>query len=175
MNAGGTQTHRLFLALWPDEATRTRLAQVARQWSRHPVSAANLHMTLHFLGSCTPETQQCYINTISGISFKPFEIKLNHLGGWPRSRIQWLGSSETPAALAVLVEALGVALAECGYQPDARPFAPHVTLSRNERNPRIKAGLPAIVWPVRDFVLVESVRVDGAVRYLVRERWPGRQ
>jgi 2'-5' RNA ligase len=175
VNAGGAQTHRLFLALWPDEATRNQLAQVARQWSRRPVSAANLHMTLHFLGSCTPDVQQCYINSISRISIDPFEIKLNYLGGWPRSRIQWLGSSEVPVALPALVEALGTALTGCGYQPDTRPFAPHVTLSRNERNPRIKAGLPAVIWPVRDFVLAESVRVDGTVRYLVRERWPGRQ
>jgi 2'-5' RNA ligase len=165
--------HRLFLALWPDDSTRARLAQAARHWSRHPVSAANLHMTLHFLGACTAEQQQCYSDELSGVEFEPFDIKLDYLGGWARSRIQWLGASEAPPALPALVDRLGEALSRCGYQPDERRFVPHVTLSRNERHPRIKAGLPVVDWAVDGFVLVESVQVDGAVRYLVRERWPG--
>ena len=163
---------RLFLALWPDSTTRAHLAQVARHWSRHPVSASNLHMTLHFLGACTAEQQQCYSNELSTIAFEPFDIKLDYLGGWARSRIQWLGVSEAPPALAALVHRLGEALSRCGYQPDERHFVPHVTLSRNERQPRIKAGLPAVDWAVDGFVLVESLRVDGDVRYRVLERWP---
>ncbi len=174
MNGGDTQTRRLFFALWPDERTRDRLAQVARQWSDHPVVADNLHMTLHFLGACTGEQQQCYSKVVSGIIFEPFEIKLNYLGGWARSRTQWLGTSEAPPALGTLVETLGTALTGCGYQPDKRHFVPHVTLSRKEKNPRFKANLPALHWPVRDFVLAESVSSDDGVRYQVCERWPGR-
>jgi 2'-5' RNA ligase len=164
-------TRRLFLALWPDDAVRTRLAQVARQWSRHPVKPANLHITLHFLGDCAAQQQQCYSQVISRIKFEPFDMYMNYVGGWRRSRIQWLGSSEAPQALGALHRALAAALTTCGYQPDTRRFVPHVTLSRNERNPRVKADLPPIVWPVSEFVLAESVRVDGDVRYLVRERW----
>jgi 2'-5' RNA ligase len=167
-----TTQHRLFVALWPDDTTRASLAQAARHWSRHPVSASNLHMTLHFLGACTAELRQCYSNKLSRIEFEPFDIKLDYLGGWARSRIQWLGASEAPPALAALVDRLGEGLSGCGYEPDERHFVPHVTLSRNERYPRIKAGLPAIDWAVDGFVLVESLRVDGAVRYRVLERWP---
>lgn len=174
MSGGGTQ-RRLFLALWPDDRMRKRLAQAARQWSRQPVNAANLHMTLHFLGGCTVEQLQCYSHEISRITFEPFEISLDYLGGWARSSIQWLGASEAPQALNVLVDALRGALVQCGYQPDERHFVPHVTLSRNERNPSIKAGLPAIKWWVSGFVLAESVRVDGAVHYRVIERWPARE
>jgi RNA 2',3'-cyclic 3'-phosphodiesterase len=167
------QTRRLFFALWPDERTRARLAQVARQWSHHPVAAANLHMTLHFLGATTAEQAQCYTKALSGIIFEPFELKMDYLGGYARSRIQWLGTSQAPAALHTLVEKLGVALEACGYRPDKRHFVPHVTLSRKEKNPRFKAGLPALDWPVSEFVLAESVAVDGGVHYRVVGRWPG--
>ena len=62
MNAatGDAVLHRLFFALWPDDATRARLAQAARQWSHRPVADDKLHMTLHFLGACSTEQQACY-------------------------------------------------------------------------------------------------------------------
>lgn len=171
MSEGGIQTRRLFLALWPDDAVRTRLAALARQHTRHPVQAANLHMTLHFLGACTPEQQQCYIKVISGIKFQSFVLKLDYIGAWPRSRIQWLGISETSPALGELVGALAGALTGCDYRPDERRFVPHITLSRQARNPRIRAGLVPVVWPVDAFVLAESLRIDGQVYYRVLERW----
>ena len=60
----------------------------------------------------------------------------------------------------------------CGYQAEQRRFLAHVTLARKVKKPLIKAGLEAIHWPVRDFVLVESLPADGGVRYEVLERWP---
>ncbi|MGD8843101.1 MAG: RNA 2',3'-cyclic phosphodiesterase [Gammaproteobacteria bacterium] len=162
--------HRLFLALWPDDATRARLAQAARQWSRHPVPDANLHMTLHFLGACTAAEQECYINVISGISFEGFEIIMDCIGGKSRSGIRWLSASRLPEALARLVANLGNALETCGYQPEQRRFLPHVTISRKEKRPRTRTELPALHWQVREFALVESLAVPGGVRYEVRAR-----
>jgi nicotinamide-nucleotide amidase len=162
---------RLFLALWPDDETRARLARVAREWSTHPVATANLHMTLHFLGACTPEQQQRYSKVISEITFEQFEINMNCLGGSRRSQIQWLGSSEPPAALIGLVDRLGQALAGCGYQVETRPFLPHVTLSRHVKKPAAKAVLPAISWVVRELALVESIADANGVHYAVRVRW----
>jgi 2'-5' RNA ligase len=163
--------HRLFLALWPDDETRARLAEVACEWSRRPIAAASMHMTLHFLGACTVEEQQCYTKVVSGITCEPFEINMDYLGVWRRARIQWLGSSEPPAALMGLVDRLGQALTGCGYQIEKRPFVPHVTLARNVKKPLVKVGLPAIRWVVREFVLAESINDERGVRYLVRTRW----
>lgn len=170
-----TCTRRLFFALWPDASTRRLLARAARDWSHHPVAAENLHMTLHFLGACSAEEQRCYIDSVSGILFKPFDINMDYLGSWPRSGIQWLGVSQAPEALGRLVASLGEALAACGYRPDKRHFVPHVTLSRKEKNPRTRAGLPPLRWRVNELVLAESVAVDGGVRYRVRERWRARE
>jgi 2'-5' RNA ligase len=167
----GAQRRRLFLALWPDDETRAGLARVAREWSAHPVATANLHMTLHFLGACTAEQEQCYSKAVSAVGFEQFEINMNYIGGSRRSHIQWLGSSEPPAVLVDLVKRLGEALATCGYQVEKRLFVPHVTLSRHVKKPLTKTGLPAISWVVREFALVESVAVDNGVRYVVRTRW----
>jgi len=172
MNPSGEEVQRLFFALWPDDTVRERLAAAARQWSRHPVPENNLHMTLVFLGDCTPAQRACYCSAAAGIAGPPFTLALNFLGGRARSGIQWLGSSETPHALLQLVRELSRALQACGFEPEKRRFLPHVTLSRKARKPVIKAGLDPLLWAVNDFALVESVREPGGVRYQVLERWP---
>lgn len=172
MSATDAAQRRLFFALWPDAATRARLAAAARQWARHPVPADNLHMTLQFLGICDAGQQACYTAAAAGIQADAFELQLDYLGGWPRKRIQWLGTSHPPAALTELVKALGKALEPCGFQSEKRPFVPHVTLSRKAKNPRIRPGLPAIEWGVEAFVLAESVGGEGGVQYAVRAHWP---
>jgi 2'-5' RNA ligase len=161
----------LFVALWPDDGTRARLAGVASEWSRRPIAAANMHMTLHFLGACTAEQMECYSKVLSRIDFKAFEINMDYIGTWRRARIQWLGSSEPPAALIDLVDRLEQVLASCGYQTEKRPFVPHVTLARNVKNPLVKVGLPPIRWVVREYVLAESITDERGARYLVRARW----
>ena len=166
------QTQRLFFALWPDDEVRQRLAAASRQWSRQPVPEHNLHMTLVFLGDCTPEQRACYCAAAAAVEVECFSLALDFLGGRARSRIQWLGSSETPEALRRLVRELSRGLQECGFEPERRRFLAHVTLSRKVRNPVVKAGLDGLVWAVDDFALVESVQEPGGVRYRVLERWP---
>lgn len=172
MSAPGEAGKRLFFALWPDEATRLRLAAAARQWARHPVPADNLHITLQFLGACDSDQQACYMAAVAGVRADAFELHLDYLGGWPSKRIQWLGTSQPPAALTGLVKALGEALEACGFQPEKRPFVPHVTLSRKVKKPHTGTDLPAIDWAVNEFVLAESVGGEGGARYMVRARWP---
>lgn len=167
-----SDTQRLFFALWPDAAVRAQLAEASHRWTRRPVVDANLHMTLLFLGDCDLEQQCCFTQAASSIISEPFELKLDYLGAWQRSRIQWLGATQMPEALDDLLNALKAALEACGFEGEKRRFVPHVTLSRKVTSPRPRAGLPAITWAVNDFVLVESLPLEGGVRYEVRARWP---
>ncbi len=172
MSVSTGNTRRLFFALWPDPEVRSQLASASHQWARRPVAEANLHMTLAFLGARTEQEQHCFCEAVSIIECEPFELQLDYLGGRAKSGIQWLAASRIPEALPELVSSLNAALELCGYQPEQRRFLPHITLARKVKKPLIKAGLEAIHWPVRDFVLVESLPVEGGVRYEVLERWP---
>ncbi len=167
-----SDTRRLFFALWPSPDVRRQLARVAHSWTRHPVADANLHMTLLFLGGRTARELGCFCEAAGNLQGEAFELQLDYLGNWARPRIQWLGTSCIPPALLQLVDTLQQALASCGVEPEKRPFVPHVTLSRKEKNPRVKAGLEPVHWQVRDFVLAESVSAQGGVRYAVVQRWP---
>jgi RNA 2',3'-cyclic 3'-phosphodiesterase len=168
----GSKSRRLFFALWPDALVRAQLVEVSRHWTRRPLADDMLHMTLRFLGGCSEQERICYSKVASSIFCEPFDLYLDYLGGWPRAGIQWLGTSQMPEALAGLVASLTTVLAQCGFEAEKRPFVPHVTLARKVRQPKVKAGLEAIRWPVRDFVLVESAVVAGGSRYEVLQRWP---
>ena len=171
MPAPAESKRRLFFALWPDSAVRRQIAALSRQVSDRPVQAANLHLTLVFLGMHDDAARQCFCDVAEHVRGSAFTLLLDHCGGWKRKRIQWLGSSESPAALDELAGALGHALSACDFEAEKRPFVPHVTLSRKAKNP-LKGPLPEPVsWGVNDFVLAESVPSPGGVRYVVLERW----
>ncbi|GMQ89086.1 MAG: RNA 2',3'-cyclic phosphodiesterase [Gammaproteobacteria bacterium] len=165
-------TRRLFFALWPDPGVRQQLASVARQWTRHPVAAANLHMTLLFLGGRTARELDCFREAAGNLQGETFDLQLDYLGNWAKPRIQWLGTSCIPPALPRLVDKLQQVLAPCGIEAGKQRFVPHVTLSRKEKSTRVKTGLQAVHWQVRGFVLAESVSTEGGIRYDVLERWP---
>jgi len=164
---------RLFFALWPDEDVRRALVAADRGLGREGrrVAADNLHLTLLFLGATPADRQACFTAAAAGVQGEPFELVLDRFGHFPRPRVLWLGSSRPPAALVRLVEALGAALLPCGFTPESRPFAPHVTLRRKARRlPALQPETP-VVWPVHDFCLCESVSTPDGVQYRVLERW----
>ena len=63
-------------------------------------------------------------------------------------------------------------LLECDYQSEKRVYAPHVTLMRKLTKPGDFSEIDHIAWQVNEFVLVESVPVDGGVKYEVIENYP---
>lgn len=168
----GEPTRRLFFALWPDPAVRRAMAELARQVCSRPVPAANLHLTLAFLGQRSVAECDCMTAAAARVTGEPFELVLDFLGGWARPRIQWLGASHVPDALQALVAALNGALAPCGFEPDRRPYAAHVTLARKVKEPRRQSLETPIRWRVDEFVLAESVSTDDGVRYDLLQRWP---
>lgn len=168
-----TGTRRLFFALWPDADVRQQLASLSHHWTQHPVADENLHMTLLFLGGRTERELSCFCEAAGNLQGETFDLQLDYLGNWAKPRThQWLGTSCIPAALPRLVDQLQQVLLPCGVEAGKRHFVPHVTLSRKEKTPQVKAGLEAVRWQVRDYVLAESVSVKGGVRYDVLERWP---
>ncbi len=102
------------------------------------VPAANLHVTLRFLGSVPARllTSVRQVLERTGGDTAPFDLVVRGLGAFPnprRARVVWVGLESV--ALPPLARRLDAALAEEGFAPDARAFTPHVTIGR-VRGPR---------------------------------------
>lgn len=166
-------TIRCFFALWPDDEVRGQLAQLGKDYlpkQARPMRPDNLHITLAFLGNIPPGSLDCFDKAASGISFSPFELIINELGYFPRPRVFWAGATETPEVLKTLYQDLNDAVQACGFEPDNRPFVPHVTLARHCPFVRPPALATTITWPVNRFVLVQSHTYPEGVEYeVIRE------
>lgn len=164
------RSQRLFFALWPDAQTRDRIAGQARGLARRegrPVAAENLHVTLAFIGASDPERRRCLEARAAQVGVEPFTLELSQVGYYPRARVLWVGPRATPEPLLGLVERLNRALAPCGYRPEPRPFAAHVTLFRKARPTGEGPAFEPVPWPVHEFCLVESVSDRDGVHYRV--------
>jgi 2'-5' RNA ligase len=167
-------TLRLFLALWPDEATRTALSHAGKwlhkHWGGRRMRADTLHITLAFLGSTPTERLDDLIACAESVRATAFELVLDQAGYWRHNRIGWLGANQTPPQQVELVTALNAALQAAGFPVDARPHVPHVTLLRNTAGGEPPPCEP-VHWPVRDFVLVSSRTESDGAHYDVIRRW----
>ena len=172
---------RLFFAIWPEKEVRQAIARQTAPYLKKSggriIPAANLHITLHFIGSVDDKKAACLHTAASVVETEPFQLELDTFGYFSRAKIAWLGVTRTPQAILYLKQTLGEHLMDCGYQPDNRKFSPHVTLMRNCRRPvSALRGEVSIPWTVDRFVLIESVQqcIDGrqGVSYRVIEQYP---
>lgn len=167
------KTKRLFLALWPDEQVRAGIVALRRRLEvlGRLVPADNLHVTLVFLGSLSEERAQCVVQACAAVRSAAFELVLREVQFPRRSRMAWLVPSAATPPLQRLVDALNSALVACGHGRERRPFSTHVTLVRDLRNRPRPPGFDPIVWPVRDFCLVQSTPKPAGSAYTVLHRW----
>lgn len=172
---GAVETQRLFFALWPEPALQEHLAHAAAallpRAAGRRVRSENLHCTLVFLGAVGAAQRLCLEDAASRIQAEPFILSLDHLGYFRRPQVAWLGSTTTPAALQVLVAGLGDAAARCGFPPERRPYAVHLTVARKLRRDPGRLPLMPIAWPVKQFVLMESISEADGVHYRPLRFW----
>jgi 2'-5' RNA ligase len=165
--------HRVFFALWPDDATRAAIARATREAVRvgrgRPIAKDRLHLTVAFLGELTG-AGLAVARQAPPIAVGAFELALDALGVWPESKILWLAPSEPPQALGDLEARLWEALVERGFRAEDRIYRPHVTLARRSR--AVDAPVEPVRWSVRELALVESFPAGRNVHYEVLERWP---
>ncbi len=169
-----SDTQRLFFALWPDAELREAfvpLSKLKHECGGRAHPPGNLHITLHFLGGVDAETRDCLEQAAGEVVVPPFELTLDRFGYWPRPRVVWLGSNETPEPLSELVSELSRVVEQCGLQPERRPYHPHLTLLRKAKQAPAERA-PELQWQVNEFVLAESASTPGGVEYRVLRRWP---
>ena len=134
---------RLFVAVTIPSATRHAIRDAVAplealgmplQW----VAEENLHVTLRFLGA-VPDKDTGPIGDALAAAVRgarPFDVTMGGVGGFPDlalPRAVWIGVERLPA-LELLANDVAVALSGFGFEPELRPFHPHVTIARSRRN-----------------------------------------
>ncbi|MGD2160590.1 MAG: RNA 2',3'-cyclic phosphodiesterase [Gammaproteobacteria bacterium] len=176
--ADSEQRKRLFLALWPDDITRTQLAAVQKQFSKNerlqkakPVPVENLHITMHFLGAVTEEVHFTLQTLLDSVKVRACNLVIDRWGYFPRPKVLWLGAKSSPEPLTELVLRTESCIKQCieGYEQNR--FVPHITVFRKARHPVEADEFQPIDWRIDRFALVASdTRPEGAV-YTVLKEW----
>ncbi|KAA1049741.1 RNA 2',3'-cyclic phosphodiesterase [Pseudocitrobacter sp. 73] len=137
-----------------------------------PVAAANMHITLAFLGEISAEKQAALATMAGRIRQPGFTLHLDDAGQWLRSRVVWLGTRQPPRGLLQLANLLRAQAARSGCYQSPQPFHPHLTLLRNTAH-AVPIPAPGFHWeiPVNEFVLYESHFLNGRTRYTPLQRW----
>ncbi|MFA5984530.1 MAG: RNA 2',3'-cyclic phosphodiesterase [Methylococcaceae bacterium] len=164
---------RLFLALFPDAATRQQLQIIAQSLNGHglvTVSPESFHVTLVFLGSIEEALTSALAQKIANLKQDSFELVFDQLSFWQRPRVLSLTGSQIVPAIRSLQADLIQLMSEFNMTIDSRPYVPHVTLAKQVLFlPDIK--IKAMLWGVRSFCLVESMQASSGVRYQIRKQW----
>lgn len=163
---------RVFIALWPDEATREMLDEEAKRLGGpgRPIPKAHLHLTLAFAGTIPATQVDCIAREIGMLEQEAFPLTLDRLGHFERARVSWIGPSETPAALDTLAARARDLARACGATPEDHPFLPHVTLRRFARPPESDRPEHPIHWNAAEVALIESGQDGNPGPYQVLAR-----
>lgn len=140
-------TTRTFIAIeLSDEARaaltnlQSRLKTVVPPRSVRWSATKNIHLTLHFLGEVATGEIDAVAGTVeaAALACRPFEFTLGRLGCFPnikRPRVIWVGVLGNTDTLVALHGDLGNRLKQAvGFSPDTRPYSPHLTLGRVNKN-----------------------------------------
>lgn len=170
-------TQRLFFALELPDTLQQQLVQWRADCfpaeAGTPVAAANLHLTLAFLGDVSDTTAARLQQLAARITQPAFTLDLDDAGHWPRPGVVWLGCQRAPRGLLQLADLLRAQAARHGCAQSAQPFHPHITLLRHATE---QVALPPrqFHWrcDIRHFALLASVFRQGRTRYQAVARWP---
>ena len=158
---------RLFFALWPPPETAAALHEWSGALHGKATAAANIHLTLAFLGEADAGKATSAARRVRG---KRHALPVEVARYVKRNEMVWVAPRETPPALEALVKALQLELYRDEFFLERRPFAAHVTLLRKAREPGVLPPLPAVRWPVDEFLLVQSRTSAGGPLYEPLER-----
>ena len=170
---------------------RDAMVQATRKHARTsggcPVPAANLHVTLAFLGSVAqrrlPELASVGRGAAealrpalaaAGFSGGFLELAFDHLEYWRAAQLVCALPAAPPAPVTALARKLQERLLGRGFAPDLKPFRPHVTVVRKvvRPGPPDELGkLHPVAWRFKELSLVASRTLPAGVLYSVVESY----
>ncbi|HEX8433089.1 MAG TPA: RNA 2',3'-cyclic phosphodiesterase, partial [Longimicrobium sp.] len=171
------ETSRLFLGIPVDDATRAGLGEwlgPARLPGR-PVTPANWHLTLRFLGDTPMDQQARLTEALAAANLGArFTLEFGGLGAFPRPQraaVLWLGVTQGDRELRRVAATTEEVVRAAGFPADRKSFSPHLTLARIQPPPRDISALVAASTPwgarmeVAEAVLFRSHLGGGPPRY----------
>jgi 2'-5' RNA ligase len=181
---------RIFLALnfsvavtrkIAEEVERRKAAMADAGFRVAWVPAANLHLTLRFLGTVGEELVEGVTGTCRRVAARhaPFEAKAVGLGAFPSAQkpsVLWVGV-EGPPQLAALQREVDAAMVDMGFEKEERAYHPHVTVGRVKES----RGSAADLWNGNalvgasvfgEIVVYESKTRSAGAEYVARARVP---
>lgn len=189
-----TEHVRLFVACEvPDDVKNTIGEVIERLRSKSGadvrwIRPEGVHVTLKFLGEVPtkklPAVKLAIQEAVVGHS--PFELEFSTIGtfgGREGLRIMWVGIAGDVLRLEALVRAVNAALAVVGFEPERRPFRPHLTLGRvrdevpTRRRAEIevavgKQDVPQVSWRTAQVSLMRSRLTKSGASYEVLATFP---
>jgi 2'-5' RNA ligase len=116
------------------DSYHTQMADIPIRW----VAAANIHLTLKFLGDVSLSNLNMLTDMIQAeiSTHHQFDISVGGSGAFPnihQPRIIWVGV-EAPAELTAIQNGIEATTSRLGYAREERAFSPHLTLGRVSRN-----------------------------------------
>ncbi|MEX2080563.1 MAG: RNA 2',3'-cyclic phosphodiesterase [Dehalococcoidia bacterium] len=194
MTDPAADTVRLFVACEiPDEPRQVIGAVIEDLKQRSGESVRwirpeGLHVTLKFLGEVPvkklPSIKLAIQEAVTGHS--PFTLEFSSIGtfgGREGLRLMWVGIAGDVLRLEALVKSTNAALAVVGFEPERRPFRPHLTLGRvrDEISTRKRAEIEVAVgrvtpeesaWRIAHVSLMRSRMLSTGARYDVLATFP---
>ncbi|HVE91018.1 MAG TPA: RNA 2',3'-cyclic phosphodiesterase [Actinomycetota bacterium] len=168
---------RLFVAVDPPGDIKSALERdvvgplrqelPAARWTR----SDGRHLTLKFLG----EVDDSRVAEVAGAvrdaarRHTPFDAAFDRIGGFPnlrRPRVVWVGIGPGAEPMSALAASVEEGLEDLGFEPEGRPFRPHLTLARFKVPDRVSElpdiAVPSDTFTVRGVVLFRSqLRREG--------------
>lgn len=103
------------------------------------VAIHNLHLTLQFLGEIEEAQVSALTARLTAVTtrHRPLRLRIEGVGCFPsinRPNVIWCGVAGDLQALAHLQSDVAAAVRSVGVQGDDKPFKPHLTIGRTQRN-----------------------------------------
>jgi RNA 2',3'-cyclic 3'-phosphodiesterase len=145
------------------------------------VDPGNFHLTLRFIGEISEDVAADIDDALSRLRARRFTLQLAGTGvfGGDKPHSLWAGVERTPE-LVGLRDKVEQALIRAGLPPEARKFAPHVTLARLRNPPLDKlheflaahAQFRPEPLPVPGFSLIASFQTKAGSVYEDQAEYP---
>lgn len=185
---------RLFVACEVPDDVREAIANVITQLRERSGNAVRwlrpegIHVTLKFLGEVPQKKLPAIKIAIQEAVLRhhPFNLEVANIGsfgGREGLRIMWVGVAGDVLRLEALARDVNRALSVVGFEPERRPFRPHLTLGRvrDEVSTRSRAEIevavgkthaPPVAWRTGQVSLMRSRLTAQGAFYDVLATFP---